>query len=113
LSTAGGFMGLITNDIVRRYFDFGDITPGRILEAMEAPILKGERYLDIGDIGPIGECIAVKDILGLHYWAIRLPEEFQKLEECDGEIACTKCFRARAERCGRPVRFERTQRGVL
>lgn len=93
-------MSILDNDLVRKYFgcdawggcpdDSGsnenEHIALRIIIAMEEPIGKGERYLDLMGIDwreenhlpTVREKIADSDLDGLHAYTLRLPDRFQK-----------------------------------
>lgn len=89
-------MNLLNNPLVRKYFGYAKCywdgesclhnvcRSELILSAMQAPIRKGERYLEWYGSTPIIESTAWWDIDAPHQINIRLPDQFQpeKRKEC-------------------------------
>lgn len=91
-------MNLIHNELVRKYFgsdtclkadtvdhDWLNCMAKNVIEAMQTPIRKGERYLDIYDFKiMIAQSEFLSESMALSDWhpsALRLPDVFQK-QEC-------------------------------
>jgi hypothetical protein len=103
-------MSLLDNELVRKYFDVPIRGPNtmesevrqwmslRIIEAMQAPIKRGERFLVVNnvdnEIRVLEEIWGGKDYFGPHFYELRLPDRFQwkfelprkKLHECNCEF---------------------------
>lgn len=92
-------MSILDNKHVQKYFASGDCTEGnaacclvprcmalRILEAMTQPIQKGERYLQINELGLAEESVLSLDPVheksAFHPNFLRLPDRFQAKQEC-------------------------------
>lgn len=91
-------MNILNNSLVKKYFDDCNSCEGhmnciarRILEAMQVPIKKGERYLLIAHNGAIEMKVGL-EWPNLHFDVLRLPDRFQiKLCNCichQGGVCC-------------------------
>lgn len=125
-------MRLLENELVRKYFECQDVTEHhvagvcermalRVLEAMEQPIKKGEKYLaskDTYDVTTYGNFTEVRvnedDISGyFHPYLIRLPSRFQAQPPAKKECECLDhsscqcvCHKPRPEQREGPAKKE-------
>jgi hypothetical protein len=104
-------VSLLENELVRRFFGecedhLGcnrDCMSRHILDAMQQPIKKGERYLFHN-----GEKLTEFTVTGaeadepFHPLLLRLPDKFQPKQECDGVLVCQKCGHAPGYTCRMP-----------
>lgn len=100
---------ILDNELARKYFgcravctqehfinvgysEHGRCMSARILDAMQQPILKGERYLKITILGDILENIAEYDLSPYANY-LRLPDAFQKQDSREPDYLCDVCHR--------------------
>lgn len=85
---------ILENELVRKYFgcnpelnyphDCQALMALRVLTAMQEPIKKGERYLDVLRDLTIDERVAETDWgIGLHMGYLRLPSQFQPRRDAE------------------------------
>lgn len=115
-------MSILDNERVRKYFqcdrghcpkwhkdqiepDYLECMALRVLQAMEEPIKKGEKYLDLSNadyreknhLGQLPAMIADGDLEETHFGFLRLPDRFQPLPEGEKEdgFFCPSCEHCR------------------
>jgi hypothetical protein len=108
-------MNILDHELVKKYFgcspelnyphDCLEFRSKRVLDAMQQPIKKGERYLEVNRMGcefRIREKECDGNIFGVHFYELRLPDAWQG-KECEhtwvknsGE-SCYKCNEHRCE----------------
>lgn len=96
-------MTLLDNELVQRYFgctgkddyERASATAFLILQAMQEPIKKGDKYLRIDEINGVYEMVLDRDFNfpSFHPFNLRLPDRFQK-QGCD-----CKCHSVHAGLC--------------
>lgn len=81
-------MNILDNELVRKYFYEGDhyLMTDRILEAMQQPIKKGDKYLNLFISGEILEHVSEYAFPAFHSWALRLPDRFQPKDEVEEKL---------------------------
>lgn len=101
-------MSILDNELVREYFgqwtdrknsretQFYEQMSLRVIEAMQQPIKKGDKYLSLIVPGTVSEQVAeVGTLEDFHPYALRLPDRFQK-KEC-GHAWFAKCIKCGEE----------------
>lgn len=100
-------MNILQNELVLKYFrhcqsdvcgcaNWTDTIAGEVIEAMQHPIKKGERYLCL-QVGTENIYVLKEEVVDrdepIHPYYLRLPDAFQK-QECDHRPECRDCGKA-------------------
>lgn len=115
---------ILEHPLVRKYFGIEGMDQGlqkfyksenyhpdavlaiNVLDAMQQPIRKGERALQIYNC-PVHEEVIAEDYVGFHPYLLRLPDQYQTPEkkECDhvGKGFASNAFEVRCMKCKQVV----------